>query len=231
MAEALKIEGQLRKDFGINQARRLRRSGRVPGVVYGGDGPSLAIAFDPRTIARFIHSQAGHTVVLTMELPGAEPARVMLRDWQVDPVRGKLLHVDFVRVTKNTRVRVKVPVHVTGEPEGVKVQGGIFEFILREVEVECLPDDIPENITVDVTSLTIGRNLRVAHLPVGENIRVLADADRVVAHVVALKAEEEKAAVEGVEEAAAEEPELIRKGKAEEETEGEAGEETKEKKK
>jgi large subunit ribosomal protein L25 len=229
VAENLKIEGNIREDFGKNAARRLRRSGRVPAVIYGGGSPCTAITFDPRPIARFIHSEAGHTAVLTMELPGSEPARVMLREWQTDPVRGKLLHVDFVRVARDTRLKVKVPIHVTGEPEGVKVQGGIFEFVLREVEVECLPDDIPEHITADVTSLTIGRNLRVAHLPTGENIKVLTDPDRVVAHVVALKAEEEKPAAEGAE-AAPEEPELIRKGKAEEEAEAEAGEEANEKK-
>ncbi len=229
MAENLKIEGNIREDFGKNAARRLRRSGRVPAVIYGAGSPCTAITFDPRPIARFIHSEAVHTAVLTMELPGTEPARVMLREWQTDPVRGKLLHVDFVRVARDTRLKLKVPIHVTGEPEGVKVQGGIFEFVLREVEVECLPDDIPEHITADVTSLTIGRNLRVAHLPTGENIKVLTDPDRVVAHVVALKAEEEKPAAEGAE-AAPEEPELIRKGKAEEEAEAEAGEEAKEKK-
>jgi large subunit ribosomal protein L25 len=230
MAEAFKIEGHLREEFGKNAARRLRRLGRVPAVIYGADGPPLSIAFDPRPVARFIHSEAAHTAVLTMELPGTEPARVMLREWQTDPVQGKLLHVDFVRVARDTRVKVRVPIHVTGEPEGVKVQGGIFEFVLREVEVECLPDDIPEHITVDISGLTIGRNLRVAHLPVGENVKVLTDADRVVAHVVALKAEEEKAAAEGAE-AAPEEPELIRKVKAEEEAEGEPSEAAKEKEK
>jgi len=134
-----------------------------------------------------------------------------------------------VRIALDAKLKLKVPIHVTGEPEGVKVQGGIFEFVLREIEVECLPDNIPEAITVDVTPLTIGRNLRVADLPVGPKVKVLTDANRVVAHVVALRAEEEEKPAE-VAEAAPAEPEVIRKGKAEEEgAEEKAGEEKKEK--
>lgn len=223
MAERAKIQADHRESFGKNSARRLRQAGRVPAVVYGGGGPPAAITIDPRQIEHIVHSESGHAAVLALETPGADAARVMLKDWQTDPVRGKLLHVDFVRVTGDTQVRVRVPIHITGEPQGVKVQGGIFEFVLREIEVECLPDDIPERITADVTELTIGRHLRVANLPVGENIKVLTDPDRVVAHVVALKAEEEKPAAEAVE-AAPEEPELIRKGKPEEEGEEKAEE-------
>ncbi len=221
MAQALKIDAELREDRGKNAARRLRRSGRIPAVVYGGGGSALPIAVDPRQVAPVLYSEAGHTSILTMEVKGAETARVMLRDWQTEPIHGSLLHLDFVRVTRDTRLRVKVPIHITGEAQGVKVQGGIFEFVLREVEIECLPDEIPEHITVDVTDLTIGRNIRVAHLQVAPNVKVLTDPDRVVAHVVAFKAEEEKPAVEEVEATPAE-PELIRKGKPEEE----AGEET-----
>lgn len=228
MAQTLSIEASLREDRGKNAARRLRRAGRVPAVIYGGQGPVLSITLDPRQITPVLHSEAGHTAVLNMEIPGKESARVMLRDWQTEPVRGGLLHVDFVRITKDTRVKVKVPVHVTGEPKGVKLQGGIFEFVLREVEVECLPDDIPAHLTVDVTELTIGQNIRVSHLPVGANVEVLTDPDRVVAHVVALKAEEEKPAETA--EVAAAEPELIRKGKAEEEGAEEEGKEGKENK-
>lgn len=216
MAQALKINAELRNDRGKNAARRLRSAGHVPAVVYGGGADAVPVSVNPRELAPILHSEAGHTSVLTMEIPGQEPVRVMLKDWQPEPVRGAILHVDFVRVTKDTRVKVKVPIHATGEPKGVKLQGGIFEFALREVEVECLPDDIPENITVDVTELTLGQNIRVSHLPVAANIKVLSDPNRVVAHVVALKAEEEVAVVEGAEAAAAE-PEVIRKGKAEEE--------------
>lgn len=228
MSQALKIEAELREERGKNAARRVRRQGRVPAVVYGGGGEAVSISIDPRQIEPLLHSESGHTVILTMEVRGNETGRVMLRDWLTDPVRRNLLHADFVRIAKDTRLKLKVPIHVVGEPKGVKLQGGIFEFVLREVEVECLPDDIPESITMDVTELTIGQNVRVAHLKLAPGVKLLTDSSRVVAHVVALKAEEEKPAVEGVETAAAE-PELIRKGKEEEEGSEEAAEKDKEK--
>jgi large subunit ribosomal protein L25 len=228
MTQVLSVEAEPREDFGKNTARRLRHAGRIPAVVYGGGGPSIPIAVDPRKISEILRSESGHNAIFTLDIRGKAPARVMLRDWQVDPVHGDLLHVDMVRVARDTRLKLKVPVHITGEAKGVKVQGGIFEFVLREVEVECLPEDIPDHITAEVTELTIGRNLRVADLPVGEKVKVLTDPARVVAHVVALKAEEEKPAAEVVEAAPAE-PEVIRKGKAEEEGEGEAAAGKKEK--
>jgi large subunit ribosomal protein L25 len=228
MTQVLNVEAEPREDFGKNAAHRLRHAGRIPAVVYGGGGPSIPIVVDPRKIWEILHSESGHNAIFTLDIRGRAPARVMLRDWQVDPVHGDLLHVDMVRVARDTRLKVKVPVHITGEAKGVKVQGGVFEFVLREVEVECLADDIPDHIAVDVTELTIGRNLRVADLPVGEKVKVLTDAARVVAHVVALKAEEEKPAVEVVEAAPAE-PEVVRKGKAEEEGKEEAAEGKKEK--
>lgn len=215
MSQALSVEADPREDFGKNASRRLRHAGRIPGVIYGGGGPAIPVTVDPKKIAAVLHSESGHNAIFSLEIKGKAPARVMLRDWQVDPLHGDLLHVDMVRVARDTKLRVKVPIHVTGDAKGVKVQGGIFEFLLREVELECLPDDIPDHITVDVTELLIGRNLRVAELPVSEKVTVLTDPQRVVAHVVALKAEEEKPAVEVVE-VAPTEPELIRKAKAEE---------------
>lgn len=229
MAQALKVTAELRNERGKNAARRLRYAGHVPAVVYGGEEGSIAVAVNPRELAPILHTEAGHTSVLTMEIPGRDAVRVMLKDWQREPVRGGVLHVDFVRVTKDTRVKVRVPVHAAGDPKGVKLQGGIFEFVLREVEVECLPDDIPENITVDVSELMLGQNIRVSHLPLAANVKVLSDPNRVVAHVVALKAEEEPAAAEGAEAATAE-PEVIRKGKAEEEGAEEEAKEGKESK-
>jgi large subunit ribosomal protein L25 len=230
MTQVLNVEAEPREDFGKNAARRLRHAGRIPAVVYGGGGPAIPIVVDPRKITEILHSESGHNAIFTLDIRGKAPARVMLRDWQVDPTHGDLLHVDMVRVARDTRLKLKVPIHITGEAKGVKVQGGVFEFVLREVEVECLPDDIPEHITVDVTELTIGRNLRVADLPVGEKVKVWTEPTRVVAHVVALRVEEEKPAVEAVEAAPAE-PEVIRKGKAEEEGAAEAAEGTKEKEK
>jgi large subunit ribosomal protein L25 len=230
MSPALSVEADPREDFGKNASRRLRHVGRIPGVVYGGGGPAIPVTVDPRKISQILHSESGHNAIFSLEIKGKAPARVMLRDWQVDPLHGDLLHVDMVRVARDIKLKVKVPIHVTGEAKGVKVQGGIFEFLLREVELECLPDDIPDHITVDVTELLIGRNLRVADLPWGDQVKVLTEANRVVAHVVALKAEEEKPAAEVVEVAPAA-PELIRKGKAEEAgAEEEAAEGKKEKK-
>jgi large subunit ribosomal protein L25 len=220
MSQGLVVEAEPREDFGKNVARRLRRSGRVPCVVYGGGGPSIPITVDPRQISEIIHSRGGHNVLFTLEIKGKAPARVMLREWQLEPVRGDVLHVDMVRVARDTRLKVRVPVQLIGEAKGVKVQGGILEFVLREVEVECLPDDIPERIDVDITELMIGRNLRVSDLAMGEKVKALTDPNHVVVHVVALKAEEVKPA-EVTAEVAPAEPEVIKKGKAE--AEGEAG--------
>ncbi|MBI1941027.1 MAG: 50S ribosomal protein L25 [Acidobacteria bacterium] len=223
MSQVLNVEAEPREDFGKNAARRMRRAGQIPAVVYGGGGPAIPVSVDPKKITAIFHSESGHNAIFTLDIRGKAPARVMLRDWQVDPVHGELLHVDLVRVARDAKLKVGIPIHVTGEPKGVKVQGGIFEFMLREVDVECLPDDIPDHVMVDVTELLIGKNLRVSDLPLGPNIKVLTDPSRVVAHVVVLKVEEEKPAE--VAEAAPAEPELIRKGKAEEEKEeGEKGE-------
>ncbi len=219
MVDPLTIEATQREEFGKNAARRLRAAGRIPAVVYGGDAPPVALSLEPRKLAPLLHSEASRNTVFTLVIGGKAPARVMLRDWQVEPVHGALLHVDLVRVTKDTKVRVRVPIHVTGEAKGVKVQGGIFEFVLREVEVECLPEAIPESVTIDVTDLVIGRTLRVSDLPLSPEVKLLTDPSRVVAHVVALKAEEKPAAEAEVAEAAPTEPEVIRKGKTEESAE------------
>lgn len=230
MSQALTVEAEPREDFGKGASRRLRRSGLVPAVVYGGGGSTIPVAVNPQKIAEILHSESGHNAIFTLEIKGKAPARVMLREWQVEPVYGELLHVDMVRIARDVKLKVKVPVQVMGEPKGVKLQGGIFDFVLREVEVECLPDDIPEHFTVDVSELTIGQNLRVSDLPANPKVKVLTDPTRVVAHVVVLKEEEEKPAVEAVAAAPAE-PEVIRKGKGEEEeVEGEeaAGGEKKE---
>jgi large subunit ribosomal protein L25 len=228
MSQALTVEAEPREDFGKNAARRTRRSGRIPGIVYGGGGPVIPVSVDPEKIREILHSESGRNAIFTLEVRGKAPARAMIREWQCEPIRWGLLHVDLVRIALDAKLRLKVAIHVTGEPQGVKVQGGIFEFMLREVEVECLPDDIPEAITVDVSPLTLGQNLRVSELPIGPNVKLLTDPNRVVAHVVTIKVEEEKPAE--VAEVAPAEPEVIRKGKAEEEGAAEeGGEEKKEK--
>jgi large subunit ribosomal protein L25 len=216
------IQAEPREDFGKNASRRLRHGGRIPAVVYGGGGQAIPVVVDPKAITEVLYSEAGHNTVLTLEIKGRAPARVLLSDWQVDPVAGGLLHVDLFRVSADTRLKLKVPVHLTGEPYGVKTEGGILEFITREVEIECLPDDIPDHITVDISDFKIGRNLRAGDLQLGERVKLLTDPTRMLAHVIALRAEEEKPAEEAVAGAEAAEPEVIRKGKAEEGEEAEA---------
>jgi large subunit ribosomal protein L25 len=223
MAQELSVDANSREDFGKNASRRLRHSGLIPAVVYGGGGPAIPVVVDSKKILQILRSESGHNAIFTLAMKGKAPARVMLREWQVDPVHGDLLHVDMVRVARDVKLKVKVPIQLTGEAAGVKVQGGILEVVLREVELECLPDNIPDHLTADVTELTVGRNLRVADLPVSDKVKVLTDPASVVAHVVVIKEEEEKPAVEA-EAAAPAEPEVIRKGKAEVEEEPEEAE-------
>jgi large subunit ribosomal protein L25 len=221
MTKELTVDAEPREDFGKHANRRLRRSGFIPAVVYGGGGSSQPLSLDPKGITRILHSEAGHNAIFMLEVKGKAPARVMIRDWQLEPVRGSLLHVDLVRVARDTKLKLKVPIQLTGEPVGVKTQGGVLDFNLREVEVECLPDDIPEKITVDVSELVIGRSIRVSDLPLSDKVKILSDPQRVVAHVMILKIVEEEKPAEVAAEAAPAGPEVIRKGKAEE-AEGEA---------
>jgi len=230
MAEII-VEGAPRSDRGKNAARRLRRTGQVPAVLYGGGGESLSLAVSAKQVAGILRSESGHNTVFHVQLAGRQHSAIV-KDWQVDPVSGSLLHVDLLRVAMDVRVRVKVPVHTFGEPAGVKQQGGIFEMVTREVEIECLPGEIPSEFRVDVSSLMIGKQLRVADLAVDPaKAKMVTEAQRVVAHVVAVREEEEKpaeaAAVEAVAAAPAE-PEVIKKGKKEEE--GEEGAEAPEEK-
>jgi large subunit ribosomal protein L25 len=223
------IEAEPRGEFGKNASRRLRHAGRIPAVVYGGGGQAIPVTIDPKKVTQILYSQSGHNTVVTLEIKGRAPARVLLSDWQVEPIHGGLLHVDMFRISADTRLKISVPVQLTGEAYGVKTEGGILEFILREVEIECLPDDIPDHITVNVSSYKIGSALRAGDLPLSERVKLLTEPTRMVAHLIAPKAEEEKPA-EGVEGVEAAEPEVIRKGKAEEGEEGEAGGEKAEKK-
>ena len=230
--EAITVEATPRDDRGKNAARRMRQSGQVPAVLYGGKGESVTLAVNAKQVAGILRSESGHNTIFTVKMPTGE-SKAMLKDWQVDPVKGSLLHVDMLRVAMDVRMRFKVPVHTFGEPQGVKLQGGIFEMVTREVEVECLPSDIPEEFKVDITELMIGKQLRASDLPVDPaKIKLVTDPQRVIAHVVALRAEEEKP-VEAVaaEAVAPVEPEVIKKGKKEEEGEEAEAEPEKEKKK
>lgn len=224
--EAFVVEAAPREERGKHAARRTRRTGQVPAVLYGGKLEPIAMTVNARQVARILRSETGHNTIFTVQVSGHKDERAMLKDWQVDPVSGALLHVDLLRIAMDVRMRVKVPVHTFGEPEGVKLQGGIFETVTREVEVECLPADIPEEFKIDVSGLTIGKQLRAADLPIDPNkVKLVTDPQRVLAHVVILKKEEEVAAPEAAvaaTEAAPAEPEVIKKGKKEVE-EGEEG--------
>ncbi len=212
------IEAEPRKAGNKNDARRLRRAGCVPGVLYGAGDPGVPLALNPKQLQAVLESQAGHNTILDVKVKDGETTRAMIVDWQYEPVHGALLHVDLQRITMDRRLRVTVPVLALGEPAGVKNQGGILEYVVREIEVECLPGDIPERIQADVSELVIGMNLRVKNLRVDPKVRLISDPEQVVLHVVAPKAEEEKPA-ETVEAAAPAEPEVIRKGKVEKEEE------------
>ncbi|HKZ52142.1 MAG TPA: 50S ribosomal protein L25 [Candidatus Acidoferrales bacterium] len=222
--EKLMVEALPREERGKNRARRLRRGGQVPAVVYGGAGGPQALSVDPRVVEKLLQSEAGRNAVFTLAIKGHGKAPAMIRDWQVEPVKGLLLHVDFLRIALDARLKVKVPIETRGEAVGVKQQGGVLEVVQREVEVECLPGDIPDELVLEVGELTIGKGIRVGDLKVdNRKLRILTDPDRVIVHVVAPRAvEEEKPAEEVVAVAAPAEPELIRKGKveAEEEEEG-----------
>ncbi len=200
-----------------NEARRVRRSGRVPGVIYGAGKQTVAVSLDPKQIATILQSEAGHNSIFDVELDG-ERTKAMIVDWQYEPIRGALLHIDLKRIALHERLRVKVPIVLKGEAAGVKQQGGILEQVTREVELECLPADIPSNIELDVTELVFGKVLRVADLPHGGKLHFLTDENLPVAHIVSVK-EHEVAAVEAgaAPEAAAApaEPEVIKKGKQE----------------
>lgn len=230
MKQYMEIEVEERTTLGRSGARQIRRAGLLPGIVYGGKRKNVSIVIDPKRIQDLLHSESGMNTIFLLSLKGRGAKRhVMIRDFQRDPVTGELLHADFIRILMDEKVEVAVPVHIEGTAEGVKNQGGLLDFILREVRISCLPVNIPEHLVADVTALEIGDSLKVGDLPLGEDVQLLTAEDQpvvVISPPVKEKVEVEEAAAE--EEAA--EPEVIQKGKAEEEqAEPGAGEEKSEK--
>jgi large subunit ribosomal protein L25 len=224
------VEAQARPEAsrGKNEARRLRASGRIPGVLYGAKKATVAVSLDPKQISRILHSESGHNTIFDLQV-GTEKAKVMIVDWQNDPMHGHLLHIDLKRIAMDEKIRVKVPIHLTGEAEGVKTQGGILDQVLREVEIECLPSDIPSHLDADVTALVFGTVLRVSDLPHSGKLKFITDEGQTVAHITSVK-EEAAPTPEAVAEAAAAapaEPEVIKKGKQEVGEEAPAAEEPK----
>ena len=215
--EAVKREGR-----GKNEANRLRASGRVPAVVYGsrkeGKAPeAVPVAVDPKAVLRILHSESGANTLINLKVDGSE-ARVMVKEYQLDPITHQLLHADFYQLAMDKAITVTVPVVLKGEPRGVKTQGGLLDFVTREIQVQCLPTDIPEHIDIDVTEMLLNQSIRVRDLPQSEKWKPVTDGETMLVHIVMPKAEESaQAATETVAAPATAEPEVIKKGKEEKE--------------
>ena len=210
------IEATVRAANGKNEARRVRRSGKVPATLYGAGAPPASISVDPKQIMMILHSGAGQNTILDVQLDG-NSTKAMIVDWQHEPIKGSVLHVDLKRIAMDKVLTIKVPVVLKGEAAGVKIDGGIMEQVLREIEIECLPADIPANLEVDVTALVAGQVLRVKDLPHGGKLHFVNDEEQPVAHIVYIKEVVEAAPAEGAVDVAATaaEPEVIKKGKTE----------------
>ncbi|HUE20285.1 MAG TPA: 50S ribosomal protein L25 [Bryobacteraceae bacterium] len=231
MRKEITVAAQPRESRGKNEARRTRSRGLIPAVVYGAFKDPVPVAVSPKAILQIVHSEGGYNTIFNLDIEGRENTPVMVVDYQNDPIRGTLLHADLKRIDLTKRLRVSIPIGTLGEPKGVKTQGGLLEIITRAAEIECLPDEIPEHFTVDVTELLMGQSKRFSDLPLSGSMKLIGPPDTVVAHIVAMRAEEVKPVVEAAPTAeaaapTAAEPEVIKKGKKEE-----AAEEAKPKKK
>ncbi len=204
------VTAEPRASRGKNEARRMRVSGLIPGVVYGAFKDPVSISVNPKFISQILRSSTGHNTIFNLEVAGGETTPVMVVDEQYDPVKSNLLHVDLKRIDLEKRIKVAVPVKVTGEAKGIKLQGGQMEIITRSVEIEVLPNDIPQSFTVDVSGLMVGQSVRANEIPMPGSAKLLGQLDAVIAHVVGQKAEA------AAEVAAAAEPEVAKKGKKEE---------------
>ena len=206
--------------FNKNAARRVRAAGKIPAVLYGPGADPVAVEVDPKQISRILYSESGHNTIFDVEIPGSATAKAMIVDWQREPIKDQLIHIDLKRIALDKVLRVRVRVKLLGVPVGVKTEGGILDQVLREVEIECLPADIPSHIDVDVSGLGMHQVLRVSGLPHSDKIKYLNSEDATVAHVVAIREEVAATPAEGAEGAPAEgaaaapaEPEVAKKGK------------------
>ncbi|MBA3974401.1 MAG: 50S ribosomal protein L25 [Candidatus Solibacter sp.] len=214
MRKDITVAATPREGRGKNVNRRLRLEEKIPAVVYGVGKNSVALTVNPKEINRILLTGSGHNTIFDLAVEGGETEPVLITAWQYHPVKGKLLHIDMLRIDMSKRIKVRVPVHTTGDAKGVKQQGGLFENISRDVEIECLPDDIPESFTLDVTGLMLGQNLRAQDIPMTGTMKLLTAPEKVIAHVVAARggATAEADAAAG----AKAEPEVAKKGKKEE---------------
>lgn len=215
MRKDITIAAEPRSTRGKNEARRLRVSMKIPAVVYGTGKDPVAVSVSPKEVNKILHSSSGVNTIFNLDIPGVENTPVMVVDWQHDPIRNNLLHIDLKRIDLSKRLNVKVPVHTTGDPIGVKQQGGLYEIITREIEIECLPDEIPEHFEVNVAAMTLGQSLRASQVELTGSMKLVSSPDQVISHVIAVRGSAEETAAEG--EAKAAEPEVVKKGKKEEE--------------
>jgi large subunit ribosomal protein L25 len=202
--------------FNKNAARRVRAAGKIPAVLYGPGHEPVAIEVEPKQISRILFSETGHNTIFDIEVAGQASAKAMIVDWQREPIKDQLIHIDLKRIALDKVLRVSVPIKLMGVPAGVKTEGGILDQVLREVDIECLPADIPSHIDVDVTGLGLHGVLRVSELPHSDKIKYLNAEDATVAHVVSIREEAAPAAegaVEGAAAPTAAEPEVAKKGK------------------
>src|SRR5438876_5130727 len=185
------LEATARDSFGKNEARRTRREGKVPAVLYGGDGKGATpIAVAPKALSKILHSEAGQNTLIALKLAGGGDARVLVKDFQLDPVTHEILHADFYRVAMDRVLEVTIPVIVHGEPKGVKQQGGIVEFVRREIVIECLPADIPEHVDIDVSELMLHQGVRVRDIATNPKWKAVTEGEAMLVHVIRPKAEE-----------------------------------------
>lgn len=211
------LEATARDTFGKNEARRTRREGRVPAVLYGEGRAATPIAVEPKALLKILHSEAGANTLIALKLAGAGDTRVLVKEYQLDPITHHVLHADFYKIAMDKMLRLTIPVIVKGEPKGVKQQGGILEFIRREIEIECLPADIPEHVEVDVSELMLHQGVRVRDISSGVKWKPISDPELMLVHVIMPKAEEVAAPAEAAAvPVAAAEPEVIKKGKKDE---------------
>lgn len=217
MIKDITVPAEIRNSRGKNEARRTRKAGNIPAVVYGAYQEPVSVAVSPRDLVKIIRSNTGLNTIFTLAIAGGETTPVMIVDRQVDPIKSTLLHADFKRVDLTKRIRVSVPVFTEGEPAGVKVQGGLLEIISRAIEIECLPDDIPEKFVINVSELMIGQSKRGSDVALSGSMKLVSDPQTVIAHIVALRAEAVATPAEGAAApAAAAEPEVAKKGKKDE---------------
>lgn len=217
------LDAQLRTPGNKNAARRVRVAGKVPATLYGAGKDAVSVSVDPRQVKLILHSKTGHNTIFDLALEGGERTKAMIVDWQYEPIKSSLMHIDLKRIAMDKKLTVAVPIILKGEAAGVKNEGGIIEQILREVELECLPSDIPASIEVDVSELVLGKVVRVSDLAQSDKIKFITDENQPIVHVTTVKEEvvatPEAVAAEGATPA---EPEVIKKGK--QETEGEEAE-------